>query len=254
MPHSSAVNHARRPFENRRNAALRARISIARIANRMQAGRDAKALPTMARAKTWRERRHGASDEGRQMNLAYDLSKRGDMSRIFERGPKFQPRAPNGERRKAGRGVRTRRRPRRHGVGRWLAGLGTGLGALIILGALAKPGMFVRLLPRTAEVYAAMGWSICAAWRSSTSRPDSRKRKRPVPHRRGAAPQCRARQSRRPAPASVSFADAPGRPSTAWTASSGIKALPPGETAPFRARLAAPPTEAQAVTVDLVPE
>jgi hypothetical protein len=51
----------------------------------------------------------------------------------------------------------------------------------------------------------------------------------------------------------VALSDAKARPVYFWAATSGIKALPPGETAPFRARLAAPPLEAQSVTVDFMP-
>jgi hypothetical protein len=190
------------------------------------------------------------------MNLAYDLSKRGDMSRIFERGPKFQPRAPEW------RGEESEERradppqaPARHGVGRWLAGLGTGLGALIILGALAKPGMLVRLLPRTAEVYAAIGVPVNLrglAFEHVAARFEEAGKGRFLTVE-GLLRNV-ARGNRDVPRLRLSLADAAGRSVYTWTASSGIKALPPGETAPFRARLAAPPTEAQAVTVDLVPE
>jgi hypothetical protein len=51
----------------------------------------------------------------------------------------------------------------------------------------------------------------------------------------------------------VTLSDAQARPVYFWAATSGVKALPPGEAAPFRARLAAPPPEAQSVTVDFMP-
>ena len=51
----------------------------------------------------------------------------------------------------------------------------------------------------------------------------------------------------------VTLSDARGMAVYFWAANSGVKALPPGAAAPFRARLAAPPLEAQSATVDFMP-
>jgi hypothetical protein len=51
----------------------------------------------------------------------------------------------------------------------------------------------------------------------------------------------------------ISLSDAKGTPIYFWAASSGVKALPAGGAAPFHAKLAAPPAEAQSVTVDFMP-
>ncbi|MBV9567357.1 MAG: DUF3426 domain-containing protein [Hyphomicrobiales bacterium] len=136
-----------------------------------------------------------------------------------------------------------------------LAGLGVGLGALLLLGAWAKPGMVVRLLPRMAEVYASIGLPVNLrglAFEHVAARYEEAGKGsfltvegllRNIASEEHDVPRLR-----------VVLADKAGRPVYSWTASSGIKALPPGETAPFRARLAAPPAEAQKVTVDLAPE
>jgi hypothetical protein len=138
---------------------------------------------------------------------------------------------------------------------RRLAGLGAGLGALLLLGAWAKPGMVVRLLPRMAEVYASIGLPVNLrglAFEHVAARVEEAGKGRfltvegllrNVTREERDVPRLR-----------LALADSAGRPVYTWTASSGIKALRPGETAPFRARLAAPPAEAQKITVDLASE
>jgi hypothetical protein len=138
---------------------------------------------------------------------------------------------------------------------RRLAGLGAGLGTLLLLGAWAKPGMVVHLLPRMAEVYASIGLPVNLrglAFEHVAARVEEAGKGRfltvegllrNVTREERDVPRLR-----------LVLGDSAGRPVYTWTASSGIKALPPGETAPFRARLAAPPAEAQKITVDLAPE
>ena len=135
-----------------------------------------------------------------------------------------------------------------------LAGIGVGLLAVLFVGAWAKPGMVVRLLPRTAEVYASIGLPVNLrglAFEHVTARYEEAGKGRfltvegllrNVTSEERDVPRLR-----------VVLSDRVGKPVYSWTASSGIKALPPGEAAPFRARLAAPPEEAQKVTVDLAP-
>jgi Protein of unknown function (DUF3426) len=138
---------------------------------------------------------------------------------------------------------------------RRLAALGAGLGALLLLGAWAKPGIVVRLLPRMAEVYASIGLPVNLrglAFEHVAARVEEAGKGRfltvegllrNVTREERDVPRLR-----------LVLADRAGRPVYTWTASSGIKALPPGETAPFRARLAAPPAEAQKITVELASE
>jgi hypothetical protein len=139
---------------------------------------------------------------------------------------------------------------------RRLAGLGAGLGALLLLlGAWAKSGMVVHLLPRMAEVYASIGLPVNLrglAFEHVAARVEEAGKGRfltvegllrNVTREERDVPRLR-----------LALADSAGRPVYTWTASSGIKALRPGETAPFRARLAAPPAEAQKITVDLASE
>ena len=113
----------------------------------------------------------------------------------------------------------------------------------------------MRLLPRMAEVYASIGLPVNLrglAFEHVAARVEEAGKGRfltvegllrNVAHAERDAPRLR-----------FVLADGAGRPVYTWTASSGIKALPSGETAPFRARLAAPPGEAQKVTVDLASE
>ena len=136
-----------------------------------------------------------------------------------------------------------------------LAVLGVGLGTLLLLGTWAKPGMVVRLLPRMAEVYASIGLPVNLrglVFEHVAARLDEAGKGRFLTVegllRNVASEELDVPRLR------VILADRAGRPVYRWIASSGIKALPPGETAPFRARLAAPPAEAQKVTVDLAPE
>jgi hypothetical protein len=115
--------------------------------------------------------------------------------------------------------------------------------------------MVVRLLPRMAEVYASIGLPVNVrglAFEHVAARVEEAGKGRfltvegllrNVTREERDVPRLR-----------LVLADSAGRPVYTWTASSGIKALPPGETAPFRARLAAPPAEAQKITVDLAPE
>jgi hypothetical protein len=63
-----------------------------------------------------------------------------------------------------------------------------------------------------------------------------------------------AREARRPAKLRVVVTGADGRALYRWTTHSGVGSLEPGQVAPFRARLAAPPSEARGVMVDFAPE
>jgi hypothetical protein len=115
--------------------------------------------------------------------------------------------------------------------------------------------MVVRLLPRMAEVYASIGLPVNLrglAFEHVTARLDEVGKGRfltvegllrNITHEPLDVPRLR-----------LVLADGRGRPAYSWTANSGIKSLPPGEIAPFRARLAAPPSEAEKIAVDLVSE
>ncbi|MFI5013999.1 MAG: FxLYD domain-containing protein [Hyphomicrobiales bacterium] len=144
--------------------------------------------------------------------------------------------------------------PRRGVAGRLLVALGIGLPIMIVVCAFAKPRMMVRLLPRTAQIYAAVGAPVNIRgfdFEHVTARfeetGDGRFLEvegslRNVARAAGDAPRLR-----------IALRDAKGGQVYFWTASSGVKALRPGEVAPFRARLAAPPPEALTVTVDFMP-
>lgn len=138
---------------------------------------------------------------------------------------------------------------------RWFAVLAVGLASLLALFIWAKPGIVVRLLPRMAEVYASIGLPVNLrglAFEHVAARLEEAGKGRfltvegllrNITREKLDVPRLR-----------LVLSDGTGSPVYTWTASSGIKALPPGETAPFRARLAAPPSEAHKITVDLVSE
>ncbi len=133
-------------------------------------------------------------------------------------------------------------------------GLIAGFAALVLLGAWAKPGMVVRLLPRMAEVYASMGLPVNLrglTFEHVAARMEEAGKGRFLTVE-GLLHNI-AREERDVPRLRLVLADNAGRPVYTWIATSGIKTLPPGETAPFRARLAAPPAEAQKITVDLAP-
>ncbi|MBW0003739.1 MAG: DUF3426 domain-containing protein [Hyphomicrobiales bacterium] len=133
--------------------------------------------------------------------------------------------------------------------------LAVGLAFLFALLAWAKPGIVVSLLPRMAEVYASIGLPVNLrglAFEHVAARLEEADKGRfltiegllrNISRKKLDVPRLR-----------LVLSDGMGNPVYSWTASSGIGALPPGETAPFRARLAAPPSEARKITVDLVTE
>jgi hypothetical protein len=133
--------------------------------------------------------------------------------------------------------------------------LGISLAVILVVAALAKPRTVVRLLPRTAAVYAALGLAVNLRgfdFEHVTARFEEAGGGRFLAVE-GILRNV-ARQGRDPPRLRLTLSDANGRSIYFWTASSGIKGLPAGEAAPFRARLAAPPLEAQAVTVDFMPD
>ena len=120
--------------------------------------------------------------------------------------------------------------------------------------ALAAPRTVLRFLPRLAQAYAAIGLEVNLrgfGFDHVSARFEE------VGGARFLAIEGVLRnvaQEARDAPrVRLTLSDAHGVPVYVWAATSGVKALPPGETAPFRARLAAPPAEAQSVTVDFAP-
>jgi hypothetical protein len=135
----------------------------------------------------------------------------------------------------------------------WRAVLGIGLLVVALAFVLGKPRMVIRVLPRFAELYAAAGMPVNLrgfAFEHVTARFEEAGGGRflavegvlrNVARAASDAPRLR-----------ITLSDAAGRPIYSWTASSGVRALTPGETAPFRARLAAPPLEAHRVMVDFM--
>ena len=117
----------------------------------------------------------------------------------------------------------------------------------------AQPRLVIRVLPRFAGLYAAAGMPVNLrgfAFEHVTARIEEAGGARflvaegvlrNVARRPGDAPRLR-----------VTLVDASGAKVYSWTASTGVRALEPGDTAPFRARLAAPPPEARRVTVDFM--
>jgi hypothetical protein len=135
----------------------------------------------------------------------------------------------------------------------WRLWLGIGLVMAATLFVLAKPRAVIRVLPRLSGLYAAAGMPVNLrgfAFEHVTARFEEAGGARflavegvlrNVARAAGDAPRLR-----------LTLSDAAGRKVYAWTASTGVRALGPGEAAPFRARLAAPPPEAQRVMVDFV--
>jgi hypothetical protein len=151
--------------------------------------------------------------------------------------------------------MRPRHAPAKPRFQRRLVGLGVGVAVLLLFGVWAKPEMFVRLLPRMAEVYASIGLPVNprgVAFDHVVARLEEAGNGRFLTVE-GLLRNV-AREEREVPRLRLVLADAAGSPVYTWTASSGIKALPPGQSSLFRARLAAPPTEAQKVTIDLLPE
>jgi hypothetical protein len=140
------------------------------------------------------------------------------------------------------------------GPSRLPVALGIGLAIILVACALARPEMILRLLPRLAPAYAAVGMRVNLRgfeFEHVSARFEDVGGTRSLAIEgvlRNIAPQPRDAPRLR-----VTLSDIKARPVYFWTTSSGVKALAPGETAPFRARLAAPPLEAQAVTVDFTP-
>jgi hypothetical protein len=177
------------------------------------------------------------------VSLTFEAGEHRAMIEELRRGSEAQPRPRAG-------------RPRGRLPGRLVIGrLLIGLAAILVLGALAKPGMVVRLLPRTAEIYAAIGVPVNLrglAFENVTARFEEAAGTRFLTVE-GLLRNV-ARDKRELPRLHLVLADGEGRPVYSWTAGSAIKALAAGETAPFRARLAAPPQEAQAVIVDFAPD
>jgi hypothetical protein len=125
----------------------------------------------------------------------------------------------------------------------------------IAIAALAKPNVVVTLLPRLAKVYAAVGMPVNlrgigldhVSARFEEAAGGRFLVVEGVLHSvsRGTLDVPRLR---------MTLLDDNGRSVYFWIASAGIKALAPGEAAPFRARLAAPPPESHQVTVDFAPD
>jgi hypothetical protein len=133
----------------------------------------------------------------------------------------------------------------------WVA---CGLVAAMALLAAAKPAAVIRVLPRLASVYALAGAPVNLrglAFDHVTARFQDAAGTRFLVVE-GIIRNV-AREARKPAKLRVVVTGADGRALYRWTAHSGIASLEPGQVAPFRARLAAPPTEAQGVTVDFAP-
>jgi hypothetical protein len=145
--------------------------------------------------------------------------------------------------------------PGRRVTRRQLVALGIGFAVILVAGAFARPGIVVRLLPRLAQAYAAVGMRVNLRGfelEHVTARFEEVAGGRFLAVEgilRNVAPEARDAPRLR-----VTLSDANARPIYFWTTSSGVKALPQGEVAPFRARLAAPPLEAREVTVDFMPE
>jgi Protein of unknown function (DUF3426) len=184
------------------------------------------------------------------VSLTFEASERRATSRAFSRGPEPQARSLAWREKLAGARKASQKQ---QGGGRLPVGLGIGLAVILLLGALAKPGMVVRLLPRSAEVYASIGVPVNSrgfAFEHVAARFEEADGGRFLTVE-GTLRNV-AREARDAPRLHLTLADGAGTPVYSWTASSGIKALAPGVAAPFRARLAAPPPEAQGVTVDLV--
>jgi hypothetical protein len=135
-----------------------------------------------------------------------------------------------------------------------LAALGIIGGIVLVALPVARPDLVLRALPRLAPVYAAAGLTVNLrglAFERVTARFDDIGGGRFLAVEgilRNVAAEARDAPRLR-----VTLSDAKGRPVYFWTTGSGVKTLAAGETAPFRARLAAPPAEAQSVTVDFAP-
>jgi hypothetical protein len=125
----------------------------------------------------------------------------------------------------------------------------------IAIASLAKPNVVVTLWPRLAKVYAAAGMPVNlrgidldhVSARFEEAAGGRFLVVEGVLHSvsRGTLDVPRLR---------MTLLDDNGRSVYFWTASAGTKALAPGEAAPFRARLAAPPPESRQVTVDFAPD
>jgi hypothetical protein len=132
------------------------------------------------------------------------------------------------------------------------------LGLLAVAGcalfALARPAIVLGVWPRLADAYAAVGLEVNLRgfeFAHVTARFEDVGAQRFLSVEgvlRNVSKEMRDAPRLR-----VTLSDAQARPVYFWAATSGVKALPPGEAAPFRARLAAPPPEAQSVTVDFMP-
>jgi hypothetical protein len=132
--------------------------------------------------------------------------------------------------------------------------LGIFILAVAIAYALMAPGTVLRFLPRLAQAYSAIGLNVNLRgfeFEHVSARFEE------VGGARFLAIEGMLRnvaQETRDAPRlRLTLYDAQAVPVYVWAASSGVKVLQAGETAPFRARLAAPPVEAQSVTVDFMP-
>jgi len=150
-----------------------------------------------------------------------------------------------------GRDFPAGRRSRAGGRNAILLTLGmVGAIAAVVL-PVARPDLVLRALPRLAPVFAAAGLAVNLrglAFERVTARFDDIGGARFLAVEgilRNVAAQARAAPRLR-----ITLSDAKGRPVYFWTTGSGVKSLQAGEAAPFRARLAAPPADAQSVTVD----
>ena len=134
------------------------------------------------------------------------------------------------------------------------AALGLLAAAVSLSLALAKPALVLDLFPRLAAAYAAVGLKVNLRgfeFEHVTARLEEAGGVRSLAVE-GVLRNI-GKETRDPLRLRVTLSDAMARPVYHWTASTGVKALAPGETAPFRARLAAPPGEAQTVRVDFAP-
>jgi hypothetical protein len=156
---------------------------------------------------------------------------------------------------KSGASMRISAPPGRIGVGRGKIVALAGLAVTAILAVLAlAPGGVLRVLPGLEPAYAALGFSVNLRgleFERVTAKLEDVGGGRflaveGILHNIG-------KEARDAPRLRVTLSDAQGRPIYFWVTGSGVKSLAPGETAPFRARLAAPPLEAQSATVDFMP-
>lgn len=146
---------------------------------------------------------------------------------------------------------RARRPPRRgQPLSRHALPVATCLLVLMLVCLVAARQQVVRVLPQTASLYAAIGLPVNLRGLAFENISVDRKVEDGVPilvvegdiigstARHAEVPQLR-----------FAVTDAAGRELYAWTARPSRPLLPPGETLPFRSRLASPPAEASGVSV-----